>query len=122
MGLWSFFAPETFFHDFPFEGADWVSTLGLYNEHLMRDFGSAEVGLGTATVIAAWRGSPDSVRHLLWGYIAFGILHLGYHFTTFGFFSAASAASQAIALATFIAIPTALLTALSRAARKETPR
>lgn len=53
LGAWGFFFPAGFFEDFPISGANWVSTLGEYNEHLMRDYGSAQVGLGLAAVVVA---------------------------------------------------------------------
>lgn len=120
MGLWSFYAPESFFDDFPTSTAQWVSSLGVYNEHLMRDFGSAQVGLGVAALAVAVSRSEAGMRAVLLGYVGFGSLHLAYHFGTFGVFSAGSAAAQATALATFVAVPTALLIRLRRTKRKET--
>jgi hypothetical protein len=36
-GLWALLFPRAFYDDFPLPGADWVSTLGPYNEHLVSD-------------------------------------------------------------------------------------
>lgn len=109
MGAWAFFFPAGFFTDFPVSGADWVSTLGEYNEHLMRDFGSAEIGLGLAAIIVGTRRSREGIAAVLLGFVVFGVLHLGYHMGTFGLFDTLSAASQATALAAFIVIPLVLL-------------
>jgi hypothetical protein len=114
MGGWAFFRPASFFADFPFPGADWVSTLGTYNEHLMRDFGSAQIGLGLAGVIVGVRRSRIGISAVLWGTVVFGSLHFGYHVGTFGTFDTISAASQAAALFAFIVIPLVLLWALRR--------
>lgn len=109
MGAWAFFLPTGFFDDFPISGAGWVSRLGDYNEHLMRDFGSAEVGLGLAAIVAGVRRSRNAMVAVLSGFVVFGALHFGYHMGTFGVFSTMSAASQAGALAAFIVIPLILL-------------
>jgi hypothetical protein len=39
-GVWAFFAPESFFRDFPGFGLHWVDRLPSYNEHLVRDVGA----------------------------------------------------------------------------------
>ena len=114
MGGWAFFRPAGFFADFPYPGADWVSTLGTYNEHLMRDFGSAQIGLGLAGIIVGVRRSRAGISAVLWGTVVFGSLHFGYHVGTFGMFDTISAASQAVALSAFIVIPLVLLWALRR--------
>lgn len=109
MGAWAFFFPAGFFADFPVSGANWVSTLGEYNEHLMRDFGSAEIGLGLTAIIVGARRSREGLVAVLIGFVVFGVLHLGYHMGTFGLFDTFSAASQATALAAFIVVPLVLL-------------
>ncbi|MGB7860324.1 MAG: hypothetical protein WBM90_07490 [Acidimicrobiia bacterium] len=109
MGVWAFLFPEHFFSDFPIAGAEWVSTLGAYNEHLMRDYGASQIGLGVAAIGVALARSTKSVASVMLGYVIFGTLHLGYHAGNFGAFATGSAVSQATALITFIAIPAAAL-------------
>jgi len=112
IGLWTFFLPESFFENFPIEGANWVSTLGAFNEHLTRDYGAAEVGLGLAAIGVGLSGSRMGIVSVLSGYVVFGVFHLGYHLGTFEEFSTASALTQGFSLATFIAIPAMVLMAL----------
>ena len=119
LGVWAFFLPQRFFDDFPIDGADWVSTLGVFNDHLMRDYGAAQVGLGFAAILVALTRIPSGIAAVMAGYVAFGMLHLGYHFTTFGFYPPASAAAQAVALATFLAAPLAVIRAISIQISKE---
>lgn len=114
MGAWAFAFPRGFFDDFPVQGAQWVSTLGEFNDHLLRDFGSAQVGLGIAGMVAARTGALAAIRSILIGFVAFGALHLSFHLTTTGQFTAASGASQIVALVTFVAIPLALLGSTQR--------
>lgn len=109
LGAWAFVFPQSFFEDFPIDGAHWVSTLGHFNDHLVRDFGSAQIGLGIAAILVALKKSSAGISAVMVGYVAFGVLHLGYHFTTFGLFPSGSAAAQAVALALFVVIPFAVL-------------
>jgi hypothetical protein len=46
-------APRSFYDDFPTGPAAWVSALPPYNEHLIRDFGAAGLGLAVLAVLAA---------------------------------------------------------------------
>lgn len=119
LGVWGFFAPESFFEDFPIRGADWVSALGPFNEHLVTDFGSAEIGLGIAAIGVGWFRSAEGAVSVLAGAIIFGVLHLTYHLDTFKEFTTASAASQAVALSLFIAIPTVLIVMIGTPSKKE---
>ena len=109
MGAWAFAYPRGFFDDFPVQGAAWVSTLGEFNDHLLRDFGSAQVGLGIAGLVAARAGALEAIRPILIGFAVFGTLHLSFHLTTLGEFTIASWTSQIAALVTFVGIPLWLL-------------
>src|SRR3712207_2072212 len=40
VGMWALLVPHSFYDDFPLPGRNWVSTLGPYNEHLVRDVGA----------------------------------------------------------------------------------
>ena len=52
-GLWALILPRSFYDDFPLPGSDWVSTLGPYNEHLIRDYGALNLALAILLVAAA---------------------------------------------------------------------
>ena len=45
IGIWGTLAPHSFFTTFPGAGHHWVASLGAYNEHLVRDYAAAELGL-----------------------------------------------------------------------------
>jgi hypothetical protein len=45
VGGWVSLAPTLFFADFPGAGRSWVSPLGPYNEHLVRDVASLNLAL-----------------------------------------------------------------------------
>jgi len=120
IGAWTFLAPASFYADFPVSGAAWVSTLGHYNEHLAVDFGSAEIGLAVAAVGVAFSRSTSGSVAVLSGFLVFGVLHLGYHLRTFESFSVGSAVTQAVALGTFVVVPTIALLGIYAAHRTAT--
>jgi hypothetical protein len=67
VGVWALFAPRSFFQDFPAAGRHWVSALGPYNEHLMRDVGALNLALLVLLPLAllafSWRpGDADDRR------------------------------------------------------------
>jgi len=119
IGLWTFIAPASFYANFPVSGAEWVSTLGHYNEHLVVDFGSAEIGLAVAAIGIASSRSVPGVVAVLTGFLFFGALHFGYHLRTFDSFSTGSAVAQGVALATFILVPASALIGIYATYRKE---
>jgi len=47
------FLPESFYADFPFSGRDWISTLGPYDEHLVRDVGELNLAFSVLLAFAA---------------------------------------------------------------------
>ena len=113
-GAWAYLAPANFYAGFPVPDAEWVSTLGEFNDHLSRDFGSALMGLGVAALLAGIYDSVPAARVTMVGYVVFGVPHLIFHLTTFEEFSASSFTIQITALALFIAVPLRLLVALRR--------
>ena len=53
-GAWALFVPRSFFRSFPDGAAHaWVSPLGTYDEHLVRDVGALLLALAALLVIAA---------------------------------------------------------------------
>ena len=49
VGLWALLVPRSFYDDFPLPGRAWVSTLGPYNEHLVRDVGALNLARRTSS-------------------------------------------------------------------------
>jgi hypothetical protein len=72
VAAWILIAPKHFYDEFP-GPSQWVSALPPYNEHLIRDFGSAGLGLAAvwmerrvvqATAVALLIGSlPHAIYH-----------------------------------------------------------
>jgi len=74
-------APRTFYDDFP-GWAQWVSALPPFNEHLLRDFGSAGLGLAALAGIAAAWMDRRLVQAAAIALFAGTLPHTIYHFTT----------------------------------------
>jgi hypothetical protein len=109
VGLWALPFPRSFYEDFPFPGWDWISTLGPYNEHLVRDYGAMNLALGVLLVSAAI--SPErrlsQVAFLI--YLAFAIPHFIFHAAQTHHFSLFHNAVQLGSLGFLVLLPVALL-------------
>lgn len=68
-GLWSFFAPQSFF--------DQLATFPPYNEHLLHDIGAFSIGLGAVIVFALLRMS--ALRSALLGVGVGSLFHVASH-------------------------------------------
>jgi hypothetical protein len=82
VGVWGLVAPRSFFDQFPGAGHHWVSELGTYNEHLVRDYAAAELGFAVLLLAAAiWFGRRLA---LVAGsaFLAATLPHFVYHLTT----------------------------------------
>jgi len=79
VGIWAQFFPSEFYTSFPGFGFHWIDIDGSFNEHLIRDVGSAYLGLTAASIVGALHRSalPGRVAGVAWG--VFGVLHFGYH-------------------------------------------
>src|SRR5204863_5493066 len=82
LGVWITIAPRSFYDDFPGGGRHWVSALPPYNEHLLRDFGSANLTIAIVLIGAAWLLERHLIQVALVAYIVGTLAHLGYHLTT----------------------------------------
>jgi hypothetical protein len=79
VGVWAAAFPLSFYADFPLPGRGWVSGLGPYNEHLVRDVGGLYLAL---VVLSAWtwrRPSPPALRVTGGAWLVFNAEHLLWH-------------------------------------------
>jgi len=74
-------APRTFYDDFP-GWAQWVSALPPYNEHLIRDFGAAGLGLAVVAALAAVWMERRLVQAAAIALFLGSLPHAIYHSTT----------------------------------------
>ena len=111
--LWALPFPRSFYDDFPAPGWGWVSTLGPYNEHLVRDYGAMNLALGVLLVSAALSPERRLAQVALLTYLAFAAPHFLFHATQIHHFSLFHNALQLSTLGFLVLLPAVLL-ALTR--------
>ena len=115
-GLWQLVLPESFYANFPT-----VDLAPPFSEHLMRDFGGANVALGIIVVaVAVWLEKRYVVLVLL-AYLAFSIPHLAFHVSHLHGASDVDIAFQVVSLGLAVLLPVVVLMLVPRAFR-EVPR
>ena len=116
VGIWATAAPHGFYDQFPGGGHHWVTAVGAYDEHLVRDVGALYLGslvlLGFAFVWLDRR----LVQAALVSYAVAGLPHLIYHLTALDGFSTGDAVAEIAGLALNVVLPLALLPATRRKA------
>jgi hypothetical protein len=75
-------APRSFYDDFPAGPGAWVAAQPPYNEHLIRDFGAASLGLAVVTLLAAVWIERRLVQAAAIAMFAGTLPHAIYHSTT----------------------------------------
>ena len=108
-GLWALLAPRSFYEDFPLPGRDWVSTLGPYNEHLVRDYGALNLALGVLLVATAVLVERRLARVALITWLVFATPHFIFHLGQIPHFSYGSNLEQLGGLALLVVLPLFLL-------------
>lgn len=97
IGLWALLAPRNFYGDFG-PGGGWVSALGPYDEHLVRDVGALFVGLGVLMILAAARGRRSLTVAAVAVWLIFAVPHAIYHVLNLGPYSTADAVANSLTL------------------------
>jgi hypothetical protein len=90
IGGWALVAPRNWYDNFPTDAANWISGLGPYQEHLVRDFGSLYLALGLLLVFAGVVLDRLLVQAVLGASLVFQVPHFIFHAANTQPFSAAS--------------------------------
>jgi hypothetical protein len=109
VGIWALFLPRSFYEDFPSSGREWVSTLGPYDEHLVRDVGEFNLAFGVLLALAAIRPDRLLVRVSLVAYLVYTVPHFIFHLTQTHAFSVGDNLAQLVSLGFQVALPVAIL-------------
>jgi hypothetical protein len=117
VGLWATLAPRSFYDDFP-GPRSWVSPLGAYDEHLVRDVGAFQLALLAVTVFAIVTLERRVVQAALVAAIVGGLPHLIYHLTATGPLSTWDNVLSLVGLALPVVIAVALLPRTRDATRR----
>jgi hypothetical protein len=84
VATWALVAPHGWFDTFPGGGRHWVSALGPYDEHLVRDFGGTYLALGLLLVFAAYKLDRLLVQAALGASLVFQVPHFIFHVANTG--------------------------------------
>ncbi len=112
VGGWAAAAPSSFYAGFPLPGRHWVSLLGPYNEHLVRDVGGLYLALLVITGWAIARPSDQLLRMTGLAWVVFGVPHFAYHLRHLSMFPAidqlgmAASLGGSVVLAALLMLPT----------------
>lgn len=114
VGLWGTLSPRSFYDSYPGFGHHWVSELGQYNEHLVRDYCAAEIGFAVLLAVAAWLFTRNVVLVAGAGFLAGTLPHFAYHLTTTESFKTADNVASLGAFALEMAVVVAVMVFISR--------
>ncbi len=107
--LWALPFPRSFYDDFPLPGREWVSALGPYNEHLIRDYGALSLALGVLLVLAGIFLDRRLVQSSLIAWLGWAVPHFVFHVAQVHFFSTLDNLAQLGGLGFEVLLPLALL-------------
>jgi hypothetical protein len=79
IGGWALLAPRNWYDNFPVDSAHWISSLGAYQEHLVRDFGSLYLALGLLLLFAGIVLDRLLVQSVLGASLVFQVPHVIFH-------------------------------------------
>jgi hypothetical protein len=108
-GFWALLFPRAFYEGFPLPGSGWVSTLGPYNEHLVRDYGALNLAMAVLLLAAGVFLERHLVQVALVTWLVFEVPHFVFHVGQAHHFSPGSNLAQLSGLALLILLPLALL-------------
>ena len=109
VGAWAAAAPASFYEDFPAPERHWVSLLGPYNEHLVRDVGGLSLALLVVSGWAVARPAGPAARVAGVAWLVFGVQHLAFHAMHLAMFPVADRIAVVGSLAGTVALAALLL-------------
>ena len=108
-GLWALLFPRAFYDYFPLPGSGWVSTLGPYNEHLVRDYGALNLAMAVLLLAAGVFLERRVAQVALITWLVFEVPHFVFHLGQTHHFSPGSNLAQLGGLAFLVLLPLVLL-------------
>jgi|SRR3712207_1019182 len=119
VGLGALLVPRSFYDYFPLPGRAWVSTLGPFNEHLVRDVGALNLALGVLLVMAAVLLERRLVQASLVAYLVYAVPHFIFHVSTGHAFPPGDNIANLITLGIAVLLPLVLLALVGRPAGRQ---
>lgn len=109
VGCWAFFAPVSFFANFPLPGHSWVALLPPYNEHLVRDVGEFNMSFAFLFVWAAISCERRLVQAILVAWLVYAVPHFIFHLAHLAHFPLVDQITLMISLGIVLLLPLVLL-------------
>ena len=109
IGIWALFVPMSFYEDFPLPGRGWVSALGPYNEHLVRDVGAMNLAFGVLLALSGILMDLRLVQVSLVANLVYSVPHFLFHLTNTHAYSVGDNLANLILLGLLVALPLAML-------------
>ena len=109
VGVWAAAFPVSFYTDFPSPGRHWVSALGPYNEHLVRDVGGLYLALLVLSTYAWRRPTVAAVRMTGGAWVVFNAEHFLWHMLHLDAFPPIDRVGNVIALGGLLVLSVLLL-------------
>lgn len=78
-GVWAGLAPRSWYRNFPGGGRHWISALGPFDDHLVRDVGFGLLALAALVLWSAVSLDPLLVKSALGAWLVFQVPHLVFH-------------------------------------------
>ncbi|GAA1593546.1 hypothetical protein [Actinoplanes couchii] len=121
VGTWAAVLPLSFYRDFPAPGWNWVSLLGPYNEHLVRDVGGLYLALAVLSVLTFRQPTVTLLRVTGGAWLIFNVEHWLWHALHLDVFSTAHAVGNMVGLSIPLLLSILLLLPTAAEGRKMTP-
>ena len=122
IAAWSLISPRGFYDNFPGAGRHWVSALPPFNEHLLRDFGAANVTIALVLLGAALFCERRLVQVAVVAFFLGALPHFIYHLTTTDHYSTSDNIWSLGGFAVELVIAIAIWVLTVRAPRRREPR
>jgi hypothetical protein len=122
VGVWGLLAPHSFYASYPGAGRHWVSVLGPYDEHLVRDFAAMELGFAVLLGCAAVWFERRLVLVAGAAFLAATLPHFAYHLTTTDRLSTADDLASLGGFAVELALVVAAMTVAARQGKQASTR
>jgi hypothetical protein len=120
VGVWGELSPHGFFNSFPWIfGQHWVRMLGVYNEHLVRDYAAAELGFAVLLLCAARWFERRLVLVAGAAFLVATLPHFIYHLTTT---SMMSTTANVLSLGSFVGEMAVVALVMADVARSQNER
>lgn len=114
VGVWAAAFPVSFYNDFPGPRKNWVSILGPYSEHLVRDVGALYLALLVLSVWAWRRPTADAMRVTGGAWLIFNSIHFLWHMLHLEMFETIDKIGNAVSLGGVLVLSILLLLPVRR--------